>query len=85
MEEKRYDFDRSDVVADVIFFFLTVAVAFGWMMLMLLIISFVSLSYLHFHIKTMFALSVAFAILAALYYIWKMVRKYRGKTVRWRR
>ncbi len=79
--EQKYDYYADDVIYDVVFFFLTAIGAFGWMMIMLLIISFVTLSYLQFHIKGMIKASILFAVLAVIWYVIKMVRKYHGKSV----
>ena len=46
-------FTAQDVVMDVIMLFVTTALAFGWMLIMLLIFSFVTLSYVHIEIGTM--------------------------------
>ena len=71
------EFDARDIALDVLGFFLTAGVAFGWMMLMLLIISFVSLSYLHFDIKVMILISLAFALIVMVVYVVKKIKKYR--------
>ncbi len=69
-------FSVRDIVLDIIMFFVCVAGAFGWMMLMLLIISFVSLSYLHFKFDKMVLASVIAAIVTAIVYIILKARKY---------
>lgn len=71
-------FTYKDIIMDVIFFFITTALAFGWMLLMLLIVSFVSLSYLHFNIDKMLIVSGVFAAAVAIGYIIKKVRKYKA-------
>ena len=71
------EYDARDIALDVLGFFLTAGVAFGWMMLMLLIISFVSLSYLHFDIKVMILTSLAFALIVMVVYVVKKIKKYR--------
>lgn len=79
MVEEQYPSDKigvKDIVMDILFFFLTVAGAFGWMLLMLLIISFVTLSYLHFEIAGMLLISAIFASIIAIYYIVKKAGKY---------
>lgn len=65
-----------DIVKDIIFFFVVVAVAFGWLLLMLLIISFVSLSFLHMEFDHMVIASIVFAIVAGIVYIIVKSRKY---------
>ncbi|MBR6381993.1 MAG: hypothetical protein IKS07_10035 [Lachnospiraceae bacterium] len=70
--------DIRDVVRDVILFFVTVAGCFAWLLLMLLIISFVSLGYLHFELRWMILASAVFALIAAGWYLYRMVHKYQG-------
>ena len=65
-----------DIVLDIIMFFVCVAGAFGWMMLMLLIVSFISLSYLHFKFDKMVLASVIAAIVVAVVYIVLKAKKY---------
>lgn len=71
--------DVKDVVKDIIFFFISVVFAFGWMMLMQLIISFVSLGYIHMDIDRMMIVSIICGIIFGIYYLYKMVVKYRKK------
>ena len=74
--------DARDIVKDILGFAVTVVLAFGWMMLMLLIISFISLGYLHFEIKWMVIVSVVFAIGAGVFYIRGKVRTARIRRIR---
>lgn len=71
-------FTTKDIVLDVIFFFVTVLLAFGWGMLMLLIISFVTLSYLHFDIRFMIIFSVLLSVGTGIYYTVKKINKYKN-------
>jgi hypothetical protein len=71
-------YTNGEIVHDVIFFFVTVAVAFGWLLIMLLIVSFVGMHYVHLKIGGMLIASVIFAICAAVWYGVRMVRKYKG-------
>lgn len=73
-------YSTGDIVYDIIFFIITVVGAFAWLMLMLLFISFVTLSVLHFELKYMILASVIFAIVAGIWYIRKKVPKYKGHT-----
>ncbi len=76
-EARERGVDVVDVVRDILLFFGTVALAFAWMMLMLLLISFVFHSYWHiFKIEWMVGVSIAFAVAAAIRYLWKMYHKY---------
>ncbi len=79
MTEKYHDnpYSVRDIILDIILFFVTVAGAFGWLMLMLLIVSFVSLSYLHMKIDKMIVASVIFAVAAGVFYIVMKSKKYR--------
>lgn len=72
-------YSTGDVVYDVIFFFITVAGAFFWLLLMLLFISFIFLSVLHFKLKYMILASAIFAVIAGIWYIRKKAPSYRGK------
>ncbi len=67
----------KDIVLDILGFFVRIAIGFGWMMLMLLIISFVSLGYFHFKIESMILVSVITAVIVGIHYIYKMIVKYR--------
>ena len=62
---------------DVIMLFVTTALAFGWMLIMLLIFSFVTLSYVHIEIGTMLIISTVFAAVILVVYIVKKGLKYR--------
>ena len=72
---KENEFNPLNLFKDVLGFLFVVAIAFGWMILMLLIISFVSLSYLHFNIDTMINISLVFAAIAGLLYILLKVKE----------
>lgn len=69
----------KDVVLDILFFFLTGLLGFGWLLLVLLIISFVALSYLHFEFEKMLMASVIFGIVLAVIYAFTKIKKYRRK------
>ena len=58
-----------DMIKDIIFFFLTTAFAFGYFMLMLLIISFISLSYIHFTIEAIVVMSVVGTVIVDIFYV----------------
>ena len=70
-------FTTQDVVMDVIMLFVTTAIAFGWMLIMLLIFSFVTLSYIHIEIGTMLLISTIFAAVIFVVYIVRKIVKYR--------
>ena len=82
LDQSEYDFDTRDVVRDVIAMVVSMLVAFGWTILMLLIISFVTLSYIHFDIKVMLWISGGMAFITTIYYAVGMRRKYKGKRIR---
>ena len=71
-------YTTGEIVHDVIFFFVTVTVAFAWLLIILLIVSFVGMSYVHMKIGGMLIASAIFAICAAVWYGVRMTRKYRG-------
>lgn len=82
ISEEKYEekIDVRDVVKDILFFFLSVAIGFAWMLIMQLIISFVSLGYLHMNIEKMIIVSFVCAFLVGIFNIYKMVVKYRKKS-----
>jgi hypothetical protein len=70
-------FTAQDVVMDIIMLFVTTAVAFGWTLIMLLIFSFVTLSYVHIEIGRMLLISTVVAVVWFVVDIVKKVVKYR--------
>lgn len=62
---------------DILGFFAAVALGYGWALLMLLIISFVTLGYLHMRFDRMLVWSGLFTAGIAVLYIIHIVRKYR--------
>ncbi len=77
MEFENMNHRKTDIVKDIIFFFLTTVFAFAYFMLVLLIISFITTSYLHFTIEGIFIASILGAVGVGVYYIAKKVKKYR--------
>ena len=71
------EYTVKELVTDIIMGAILVVAAFFWMLVMLLIISFVTLSYLHFEIDTMKLASVIFAIVVGVIYIIKKILKQR--------
>ena len=78
IKEEKYDekLDVKDVAVDILGVVFRALIGFGWMMLMLLIISFVSLSYIHFEIKTMLLVSVLTGVVLGVASAFKTVAKY---------
>ena len=70
---------KTDIIKDVIFFFLTVAVSYGYILLMLLIISFVASRYLPMKFDDMLVYSGIGATAIGVWYIVKKVKKYRKR------
>lgn len=70
---------KTDIIKDVIFFFLTVAVSYGYILLMLLIISFVASRYLPMKFDDMLVYSGIGAAVIGVWYIVKKVKKYRKR------
>lgn len=68
---------RWDVIKEIIFFLIATAFAFGWFMLVLLIISFVTLSVLHFTIEGIFITAIVGTVCYDIYYIVRKVKEYR--------
>ena len=71
---------KLDLIKDIIFFFITVAVSYGYILLMLLIISFMTSRYLPMKFDDMLVYSGIGAAVVAIWYIVKKVMKYRKKT-----
>ncbi len=65
-------FTAQDVVRDIIMLFVTTAVAFGWTLIMLIIFSFVTLSYVHIEIVTMLLIST---VVAVVWFVVDVVKK----------
>lgn len=68
---------RWDMVKEVIFFLIVTAFAFGWWMLVLLIISFVTLSVLHFTIEGIIITSIVGTVGVDIYYVIHRVKEFR--------
>lgn len=73
--------DAIDLIKDILFFFLTTAFAFGYFMLMLLIISFVSMSYIHFTIEAIVAISIVATIIVDIFYVRGKIRQRREEKI----
>lgn len=70
---------KIDLIKDVIFFFITVAVAYGYILLMLLIISFMASRYLPMKFDDMLVYSGIGAAAIGVWYIVKKIIKYRKR------
>lgn len=68
---------RWDMVKEVIFFLIVTAFAFGWWMLVLLIISFVTLSVLHFTIEGIVITSIVGTVGVDIYYVIHRVKEFK--------
>ena len=77
MADRYSKYTPRDWMKDFIFFLVTTVVAYGYILLMLLIVSFVTTSYLHFTIEGMMIASGAGTVLVDIWYIVKMFKKYR--------
>lgn len=66
-----------DMAKEIIFFILFTAAMFAYCMLVLLIISFVTSSFLHFSIEGIFIGAVAGTVALDVYYVVKRVKKRR--------
>lgn len=71
-------FDAMGVIKNILGFILVTAVAFGWMLLVLMLISFVALSYITLKLSTMLIASGGFAAIAGIGYIVRKIKKMRG-------
>lgn len=79
MEFENRDNRKVDIAKDIIFFFVTTAIAFAYFMLVLLIISFVTTSYIHFTIEGIFIMATVATVGVDIHYVVKKIRKYRKK------
>lgn len=71
--------DPKDIVKDIIFFFITVAVTYGYVLFILLLFSLIFVRYvatLHLDFDHMLIYSGIAAGISAVWYIIKMIRKY---------
>ena len=68
---------KKDIVKDIVFFILTTAFSFGYWMLMWLIISFVTSSYIPFSIEGIWVLAILCTIVVDIMYIVKKVKEYK--------
>ena len=79
MEYENRDSRKVDIAKDIIFFFVRTAIAFAYFMLVLLIISFVTTSYIHFTIEGIFIMATVATVGVDIHYVVKKIRKYRKK------
>ena len=71
--------DPKDIVKDIIFFFLTVAGTYGYVLFILMLLSFMFLRFVAFislEFEHMLIIAGVVAGIAAVYYIIKMIKKY---------
>ena len=68
---------RWDMVKEIIFFLIVTAFAFGWWMLVLLILSFVTLSVLHFTIEGIVITAIVGTVGVDIYYVIHRVQEFR--------
>lgn len=79
MEFENRDNRKVDIAKDIIFFFVTTAIAFAYFMLVLLIISFVTTPYIHFTIEGIFIMATVATVGVDIHYVVKKIKKYRKK------
>ena len=73
--------DPKDIVKDIIFFFLTVAGTYGYVLFILLLLSLIFLRFvaiINLEFEQMLILSGVAAGISAVWYIIKMIRKYNS-------
>ena len=71
---------RWDIIKEIIFFLIATALVFGWCMLVLLILSFVTLSVLHFTIEGIVITAIVGTVCYDIYYILRKVKEYRKQS-----
>lgn len=77
MAGRNHRYVPRDWIKDAIFFVITVAASYGYILLILLIFSFFTVAYIKLSFKNMLIISAVGAVLVAVWYIVKMVKKYR--------
>ncbi len=70
-------FDPLEAVKEILLFLAVSAIAFLWMMLMLLIVSFVAVSVLKIKLTTMIFIALGFMVLIDIYYVIRRAAKKR--------
>ena len=70
-------FDPLEAVKEVLYFLAVSALAFAWMLLMLLIVSFVAVSVWRIRLTTMIFISLGFMVVADIYYVIRRTAKKR--------
>lgn len=70
-------YKKTDLVKDIIFFLLYTAGMFAYCILVLLIISFVTSSFLHFSIEGIILTSILATVALDVYYVVRKVKKRR--------
>ncbi len=75
MNENR--FDPLEAVKEVLYFLGVSALAFAWMLLMLLIVSFVAVSVWRIRLTTMIFISLGFMVVIDIYYVIRRTAKKR--------
>ena len=70
---------HADTVEEIVGFVFTVLVAFGWMMLMLILISFVGLAYIHLKLEKMIIWSILFAVAVGVIEAFGLIKKHKRK------
>lgn len=71
-------FSVLDIVKDILCFVLMVGCTAGYVVLLLLIISFITMSYLHFTIEGILITGAVSGGIAGIYYIVRTIKKYRA-------
>ena len=69
--------NKWDIIKEIIFFLLTTVLAFAYWMMVLLLISFLTLSYIHFTIDGIFAMAIAGTVGTDIWYIIRKIKQYR--------
>lgn len=69
---------KTDIIKDILFFLVTVCVAFGYVLFLLLLISFFAGAYIRLKIEDMFILAGSSAAIVAILDAVKRIKKYRS-------
>ncbi len=74
---KKSRIDVLDLIKELLFFIFVTVGSFGYVMLMLLIISFVAVAYLPLTIERMLVIAAVCTVLTDIWYIVKTAKKYK--------
>lgn len=79
IHEQDTTFTIVDLLREILSVIAVMVIAFLWVITVLLILSFIAITYIPFHIKWMMPVAIISGIIAGIVQIVKIVKKYRQK------